>query len=192
MPSFAIAQLFNCCLLVTMGLFTVAWYRRKVGYRSEVQSLQYGMCAIRDRVIRLVAEGHVSEEDAEWQRLYRQVNMSANWFLVVKFKTMGWNLVIRLLRDVEPPSSSDIKRFKTLPPELQLIWRDYVRTVLSVLWDGSFLFRTGVHIATRFAGLRQWVKRLKPVESARYTGWQFAESSISPSASSSSASASSF
>lgn len=166
-----IGQAFNCMVIVLVGVGLLAWYRRRVARLAERQDFQYRLFALRDRAIRLVAEGVIEEDDRQWQTLYRHLNESARSFTVERMRN-GLSFVLGVLDKLEPPTPEDIREFNRLPRPLKRLWMDFANTVLNICWEGSTILRTVVRAAHRYRRVKQFVEQLRPTETKLYRAWE--------------------
>jgi hypothetical protein len=165
-------NLFLACLTFAIALLH---YRATVATPQRLRTLQYRLFAIRDRAVRMVAEGVASEDDPRFQKWYGVINRSACSGVVGQVSN-GLTFSLRLLRNSRPPTAEEEKEFTSLPESLKQLIVDYGRTVLSICWDGSWVLRTLVWLGQRFVRVGLWLKRRRPLEAKRYAEWrQFAQ-----------------
>lgn len=178
MNNYLAVQIGCCTLLVLMGFCLLWQYQKKVSHRAELQTYQYQLFALRDRVIRLVAEETTSEDDPHWRTLYRHVNESARLVNVSRMRN-GFTFVLSLLKNASPPGTKELEEFQQLPKALQEIWMHYVATILFICLRGSFALRTLLSIASHVGCIQKWLERSKPEESRNYRRWKVSEARFS-------------
>lgn len=171
MADYIIAQTIWCLLFLFSGVFLVWRYHVKLSRPVVMRAFRQRLFALRDRAILLVAEGQFREDDPNWQKLYRTLNHSAKAASVAQMKN-GLSYVWRFLRLIKPPSEKDRQRVEELPEALGDLWMDYVITVFSIVWEGSFLLRFGVRLAHRCGIVKRMIERHHPKETASYRGWE--------------------
>jgi hypothetical protein len=171
MTDYIIAQIVWCILFLLTGLFLVWRYHMKLSRPVAIRAFRQRLFALRDKVIFLVAEGQFREDDPDWQKLYRTLNHSAKATSVVQMKN-GLSFVWRLLRLVKPPSEKDLQRVEILPKPLLELWAEYIVTVFSIVWEGSFWVRLVVRLAHHSGMVKRWLEQHRPKETASYRGWQ--------------------
>jgi hypothetical protein len=127
------------CLLVILGAAAawLRWYFVTIHRPARLRSFQYRIFAVRDKVIRLVADGQVREEDAHWQSLYAFVNESARVVNVAKMQD-GFTFVMDVLKQSPPPEEM---RMAELPEPLRLAISELCVAVFSICWEGSLWLR---------------------------------------------------
>lgn len=182
MTNYLIGLALNLGLAASIFAFLLWRYRVTVATPQRLRTLQYRLFALRDRAVRLVAEGVIREDDTRYQKWYALINRSA-CSVIVGHVSNGLTFVLRLLRNSQPPTTEEEHEFASLPEPLKRLLVDYGVTVLSICRDGSWVLRGVAWLATRFQSVREWLKRRRPVETGRYDGWrQFTQHHASVSA----------
>lgn len=173
MNNYIAALLFWTALISLFGLFLVWRYNSRVCRVARRQSFQYRIYALRDRAIRLVAEGIVSEDDPQWKRLYCHLNESAKAMSVDRLGgvRLALSFIAYVLMKVPMPPSKDEIDFDSLPKELRCLWAEYAATVIAICWH-SRAFRWIVLSAGRVKRLRQCLRNRRPLESERFAAWR--------------------
>jgi len=162
--------LLNVVVFGLAGFVFLRRYRSTVSKPARLQAFQYRLFALRDRAINLVVDGVMNEDDARWKNLYRHMNESAKPVAVDRMKN-GLSFVLALLRNAKPPTAEEIQEFRSLPEPAKQLYADYVRTVLGICLEGSFVFRSAIKLADRFAFIKRWLKYQRPEESSTYRGF---------------------
>jgi len=170
MHDYLIGLAINATVGLTVAAILAWHYRRTVALPLRLRALQYRLFAIRDRAIRMVAEGIMREEDPQFQFWYELFNRTATSAAVGRIQN-GFSFVLHLLRSAGSPKPDQIKAIQTLPEPMQQLVGQYAITVVSVLWEGSFLIRILARLAERFTVFKAWIKRRRPEEAERYVEW---------------------
>src|SRR5208282_3045184 len=95
------------------------------------RTFQYRLFALRDRVIDLIVDGVMKEDDPKWQALYSALNASAKPVVVDRMRS-GLPFVLEILRKAAPPTPGELASFDSLPQPVKQIYADYVNAVLSI------------------------------------------------------------
>jgi hypothetical protein len=179
MADYLLGQMLCGAVLIIYGCFLVWRYNVIISRKVELEAFQYRIFAVRDRVIRLVAEGKVSEDDEQWKYLYEHVNFSAHWIHVDKMRK-GTQFVLSLLRSLEPPSRAKARELSSMPEALRQEWVEYATAVMSICWDGSRALRNIVRAGTKIHSLAVQVQKFKPKETSNYRKWKNVSQSAAP------------
>lgn len=171
MTDYLLAQSVWCVLFALEAIFLVWRYHVAISRPVAIRAFRQRLFALRDRSVLLVAESQAQEDDPNWQMLYRALNHSAKAASVGEMKN-GFSFVRKLLRSNDPPSKEDRLKFGQLPPPLLELWADYVGTVFSIVWEGSFLLRLAIRLAHRFPFVQRLFERRNPKETDNYRGWE--------------------
>ena len=169
MNDYWFGQAFNCAVLVICGVVACWVYKLCVSNPIRLKGFQYRIFALRDRMIRMVADGTVLESDPDWKMVYAHVNLFAHATSVNRMKN-GLRFVLALLSS-GPPTLAQRKAFEKLAPYLKDFLRDYTETVLMICWRGSWRLRWAVRLGKRIAVVAMLLKRWRPRESRSYQEW---------------------
>jgi hypothetical protein len=169
MTDYIISQAIVISLLIAWGGFLMCRYHMRLSRPAKLRDFQFRIFAIRDSVVRLVADGDVSEDNGDWKELYEIVNESAKVAMVKKY---GFAYVVSFIRDVEPPSEERIQQFESLPDPIRKEWASFAKTVLDICWDGSFALRMSVRIGRAIAFVHSLQQKHWKRESANIQQWK--------------------
>lgn len=170
MNDYLIGLALNAALGTALAALYMWRYRVKVVTPQRLQQFQYRLFAIRDRMVRLVAEGVMDEEDPRFEFWYKTVNRSATPAAVDRIR--GAKFVFRLLRCSKPPSEEEIDAVRSMPTPAVKVLVDYVNTLLGICWEGSLLLRAVIGTARSFQLLKNLVGKFRPAEMRRYVDWR--------------------
>lgn len=170
MTDYLISQAVLLPLLLVWGVFLMWRYQVRISRPAKLREFQYRMFAIRDSVIRMVAEGQISEVDEDWQELYEFANDSAKVAAVSKFRN-GFSFVLSFIGHLDAPSDDRIERLRALPELLRARWAELAASVLTICWDGSWFLRYAVRIGQMLAFVRKWQHRRWSKEATNLQRW---------------------
>lgn len=167
-----IAQLLNCAILVAFGAFLLWQYDRRFLANRRREAVQYRFFALRDRVIRLVADGSFTEGDPRWNSLYETMNKSATATHVDAVRSMSTGFIFArsFVNAIAAPNQRLRDEFASLPEPLKDVWRDWTRAVLKTCFE-SWLFRMAFKFAASWHVARIIAKWLAPQLYLRIRQW---------------------
>jgi hypothetical protein len=178
MSAYLMAQAVNAAIVILFGCFLVWRYHLRVGRTARLRSYQYRMFAIRDEVIRLVAEQKITESDNRWRKLYTLANEAARATNVAKF-TNGSRFVLSILRNSTPPDNEDIEDILRVPDALRDVFAKLVASIVVICVDASRVLKMVLWMSRRFSRVKSWLERRNPSEIQKYRGWVLASQASS-------------
>lgn len=131
---------FGVILIATMAYLPMALWRVRLLVNEKRKTERYALFAVRDQWIRLVAEGHLSEDDESFQFLYKEIND-----IIPKAKPLTLKNIVTALRESRITSDPAF-----LKKHLQLLehrndhvrkaTHEYLKQILTILvWKSVFL-----------------------------------------------------
>ena len=162
--------------LPVLALFLVvlassAW-RWRFLRRERLKTDRYALFAVRDRIVRLVAERHVSEDDGSFRFLYEEINL-----IIPKSEPLTLRNVVRAIRDSRLLSDEAFReRWRTAArhqnPRVREAARDFIRAILGILIGRSLFVKVSAHVTQSgtvvVSAVRNLISRVLRVEDEAY------------------------
>lgn len=144
---------------------SLVWYDRRVGaQRERLLAQQYRLFALRDRAFRMLAEGQVPPEDADWYTLYEHLNESAKLPSVQEMHNSR-EYALALLTKAPPCVSGE---FREVSPKLRPLWDDYTKIVIDICKRGIACNKRAPSEVVR----KRLEKEHKDTEAVNFDRWE--------------------
>ncbi len=162
--------------LPVLALFLVvlassAW-RWRFLRRERLKTDRYALFAVRDRIVRLAAERHVSEEDESFRFLYEEINI-----IIPKSEPLTLRNVVRAIRDSRLLSDEAFReRWRAAAchqnPRVREAARDFIRAILGILIGRSLFVKVSAHVTQSgtvvVSAVRNLISRVLRIEDEAY------------------------
>lgn len=144
--------------LPVLALFLVvlassAW-RWRFLRRERLKTDRYALFAVRDRIVRLAAERHVSEEDESFRFLYEEIN-----FIIPRSEPLTLRNIVRAIRESRQPSDKAFRErwlaaASHQNPRVRKAAHEFIRAILGILTGRSLFVKVSAHTQSGTVGRR--------------------------------------
>ena len=174
--------------LPVLALFLVvlassAW-RWRFLRRERLKTDRYALFAVRDRIVRLVAERHVSEDDESFRFLYEEIN-----FIIPRSEPLTLRNVVRAIRDSRLLSDEAFReRWRAAArhqdSHVRDAARDFIYAILGILIGRSLFVKVSAHVTQSgmvvVSAVRNLISRVLRVEDEAYRRHRARRGSVRP------------
>jgi dsDNA-specific endonuclease/ATPase MutS2 len=128
-----------------VGVFVFNLRARSLFSAADAQIQKYKLFQIRDRLIRLVAEEKLSEDDFVFFFFYRAIDFLIRHTDLVNLKSLVDALRDAQERGLDPAAAQEVERInkqlKDEDPEVREVVSEFYATVMQILIENSFTIR---------------------------------------------------